>query len=416
MKTNKITAVPRLRFPEFQGDGDWEIKQLGKVATFSKGKGLPKSYIDDKGTLPCIHYGELFTRYSEVINEVISFTNVKEKWVLSEENDVLMPTSDVTPKGLAKASCINKSGIILGGDILVIRTDKSIINGEFLSRYIRLREQKVLQYVTGSTVYHLYASAINKLPLYLPHYNEQQKIADCSSSLDTLIQAENEQLNALKEYKAGLIQQLFPAEGETTPKRRFAEFEDDGDWEEVKLGELCKILMCKRVFTDQTNSLRGVPFYKIGTLGSSPDAFISRDLYEDYKSRYNFPKKGEVLLTCSGTVGKTIIYDGEDAYYQDSNIVWLDNPKQRIKNELLYYIVSNINWGILNSTTITRIYGDDLRRLNIQFPSSSKEQQKIVDCLFSLDNLIQAKDNQIDALKEHKRGLMQQLFPVMDGE
>lgn len=235
MKTNKPKAVPKLRFSEFKGDRDWEVKELGTVATFSKGKGLPKSYIDNKGTLPCIHYGELFTRYSEVIDNIVSYTNVKENWVLSEENDVLMPTSDVTPNGLAKASCINKSGVILGGDILIIKTEKESINGEFLSRYIRFREQKVLQYVSGSTVYHLYASAINKLPLYLPRYKEQQKIADCLSSLDALIKTKTEQLNTLKDYKGGLLQQLVPAQGETIPKRRFAEFKNAEDWEEVSL-------------------------------------------------------------------------------------------------------------------------------------------------------------------------------------
>lgn len=197
------------------------------------------------------------------------------------------------------------------------------------------------------------------------------------------------------------------------PKLRFPEFRDVGEWEKKKLGNYCEVLMCKRIFSEETNDKCGVPFYKIGTLGKVPDAFITEDIYLTYKSNYPFPRKGEILITCSGTVGKCIIYTGEEAYFQDSNIVWLDNPSNVITNDLLYYIIGNIDWKKLNSTTITRIYGSDLRNLLVVFPEDMAEQLRIAGCLSSLDKLITAHDKKLDALKLYKKGLMQQLFPAV---
>ena len=119
------------RLPGFLGE--WKMKRLGDVATFHKGKGLPKSALDPYGATPCIHYGELFTQYRETIGEIISRTNTSDATFRSAANDVLMPTSDVTPRGLAKASCVRTGGVILGGDILVIRSDTKLIFGSFLS-------------------------------------------------------------------------------------------------------------------------------------------------------------------------------------------------------------------------------------------------------------------------------------------
>ena len=205
-------TTPRLRFPEFREAGAWEVKQLGEVCCFLKGKGLPKTAITPHGVAPCIHYGELFTDYGEVIRDTKSYTDSTNNCVKSEEEDVLMPTSDVTPNGLAKASCIKEKGVVLGGDILIIRANKQLAFGEFLSRYIRYKEQDVLRYVSGTTVFHLYSSSISKLKIALPELEEQQKIAYCLSSLDEVIGLESDKLDALKNLKKGLMQQLFPQE------------------------------------------------------------------------------------------------------------------------------------------------------------------------------------------------------------
>tara|TARA_B100002049_G_scaffold222489_2_gene192383 strand:+ start:81 stop:1346 length:1266 start_codon:yes stop_codon:yes gene_type:complete len=200
-------TVPEIRFDEFSGD--WESKTLGSVASFYKGKGLPKSSIQDDGVYSCIHYGELFTKYSEVIEMVTSRTSQNDNF-LSVSNDVLMPTSDVTPKGLVKPCCVKQSGVVLGGDILVIRpNDKNLIDGAFLSRFIRTREQQVLQNVTGSTVFHLYASSIENLEIAFSSIEEQKAIANYFQKLDLLISQNNQQITKIKNIKQACLDKMF---------------------------------------------------------------------------------------------------------------------------------------------------------------------------------------------------------------
>lgn len=191
------------------------------------------------------------------------------------------------------------------------------------------------------------------------------------------------------------------------PNLRFPEFQ--GEWEKCKLGDLCNVLMCKRILASQTNTEEGVPFYKIGTIGNAPDAYISKELFDDYKTKYNYPHKGEVMITCAGTVGKCVIYDGKDAYYQDSNIVWIDNPSQCISNSFLYHLLAIVDWRKLNSTTIIRIYNDDLRNLKLSYPQI-EEQQWISRLLSLLDERIATQNKIIDKLQSLIKGIGKQLF------
>ena len=167
--------------------------------------------------------------------------------------------------------------------------------------------------------------------------------------------------------------------------------------------------MCKRILASQTNTEGGVPFYKIGTIGSAPDAYISKELFDDYKAKYNYPHKGEVMITCAGTVGKCVTYDGKDAYYQDSNIVWIDNPSQHISNGFLYHLLANVDWRKLNSTTIIRIYNDDLRNLKLSYPQI-EEQKKISRLLFLLDERIATQSKIIEDLKKLKSAIIEEHY------
>ena len=167
--------------------------------------------------------------------------------------------------------------------------------------------------------------------------------------------------------------------------------------------------MCKRIFANQTSEQGDVPFYKIGTIGAEPDAYISRELFDEYKAKYNYPREGEVMVTCAGTVGKTIVFDGKDSYYQDSNIVWLSNPKQLYLNSFLNYFLSRVNWNKLNSTTITRIYNDNLRELDIKYPSV-KEQEKIVSLLSLLDQRISVQSKVIERYESLIKALRHHIF------
>ena len=200
-------TTPEIRFKGFEGD--WVEKRLGEVATFLKGRGLPKSALVPNGAEPCIHYGELFTRYPEIIGEIISRTNSSLDAFRSNANDVLMPTSDVTPRGLAKASCLTVGGVILGGDILVIRSEAKQIYGSFLSYFIRREEDQVLQFVRGSTVFHLYGSDMKNFIFSMPSVSEQTAIATYFRTLDALITQHATQLQKLQQLKSACLEKMF---------------------------------------------------------------------------------------------------------------------------------------------------------------------------------------------------------------
>ncbi len=202
-------TVPRLRFPEFREMGEWEEKKIGQIADLYKGKGISKSDIVVGGVQPCIRYGELYTLYGEVINNVISKTNISASDLfLSNGNDVIIPASGETKIDIATASCVIHDNIALGGDLNVIRSNQ---NGIFLSYYLNgTLRNKIAKVAQGDTVVHLYPSQLQLIDLAIPSEQEQQKIADCLSSLDDLISAQNQKVDALKRYKKGLMQQLFP--------------------------------------------------------------------------------------------------------------------------------------------------------------------------------------------------------------
>ena len=171
--------------------------------------------------------------------------------------------------------------------------------------------------------------------------------------------------------------------------------------------------MCKRIMAAQTNTENGVPFYKIGTIGGKADAYISKELFDEYKTKYSFPRKGEVMITCAGTVGKCIIYNGEDSYYQDSNIVWIDNPNEILSNDFLYHLLCKVNWSHLNSTTIVRIYNDDLRNLKLYYPRHN-EQKKITHFLQLINERIATQNKIIEKLESLIRGIYKTLLGESD--
>lgn len=195
------------RLPGFSGD--WTAASLADLATFHKGRGLPKSQLMVHGPRPCIHYGELFTRYPATIREVLSRTGEAVDCPSSEANDVLMPTSDVTPRGLAKASCVMQAGVAIGGDILVIRPDPQVLVGSFLSHMVRHEEAQVLRLVTGSTVFHLYAADMKRFEFRLPSTEEQRAIVEVIDSMEAEIEALDAKLTKARHLKQAMMQALL---------------------------------------------------------------------------------------------------------------------------------------------------------------------------------------------------------------
>ncbi|EJB12481.1 type I R-M system specificity subunit [Helicobacter pylori CPY1313] len=169
------------------------------------------------------------------------------------------------------------------------------------------------------------------------------------------------------------------------------------------MGDIGKPCMCKRVMKHQTTRYGEIPFYKIGTFGNTADAFISKKLFLEYKTKYSFPKKGDILISASGTIGRAVIYDGKPAYFQDSNIVWIDNDETLVKNDFLFYAYSNVKWNT-EHTTILRLYNDNFRNTLIPLPSLN-EQSAIANILSDLDRYLCA----LDALILKKEGVKKSL-------
>lgn len=236
--------------------------------------------------------------------------------------------------------------------------------------------------------------------------DEQRKIAALLTEVDNLISASADEVEALKSFKQGMLQKMFPKAGEKAPEIRFPGF--TGDWEEKMLGDIGRVAMCKRVFKDQTSASGEIPFYKIGTFGGTPDAFISRELFEEYKEKYSYPEKGDILISASGSIGRTVEFTGKDEYFQDSNIVWLMHDNS-ITNRFLKHLYEVIKWSGIEGTTIKRLYNDIILNTKVLIPST-QEQGEIAAMLDGIDNLITLHQRELDGYKQLKKGLLQQMF------
>jgi type I restriction enzyme S subunit len=245
---------------------------------------------------------------------------------------------------------------------------------------------------------------------------EQQKIADCLASLDERITLEAQKLDTLKTHKKGLMQQLFPAEGETLPKLRFPEFRDAGEWEEKSLKQISSAIF-DGTHQTPTYTKEGIPFFSVeNIISGNKNKFISKEDYLIATSK-NKPEKGDVLITRIGNIGFSTIVDWD---YEFSIYVTLAVVKKAEQFDSYYlhsffqserYQTEIRSKSLLNAVPC-KINMDELRETKVLLPTP-KEQQKIANCLTSLDDLITAQTQKLAALKTHKKGLMQQLFPVL---
>lgn len=179
-------------------------------------------------------------------------------------------------------------------------------------------------------------------------------------------------------------------------------------WKNVKIGNICKIKMCKRILKEQTNNKGEIPFYKIGTFGGEADAFISKEIFDDYVSKYSYPNKNEVLISCAGTIGKVVMFDGKPSYFQDSNIVWLQNDESEISNKFLFYTLQKYDWSKIETKggTIKRIYNPDLEKANIILPPI-EAQEKIVQAINNIEQNINNLQTNLENLKLQQNQILQ---------
>lgn len=360
-----------------------EWKKLGEVCEIKRGTTLAKSDKDINGNIPIILYGELYTTYGNYINTIASYTTIEKasKGTVAKNGDILLPISSTTKEAkIGKASAISvDTTIYIGGDAIILSHTQVpgylvyLLNGSWF-------EKLKMKCVTGTTIMHLSPKKLSNILIPLPPLSVQHKIVEILDKF-TALEAELEaELDCRKRQYEYYRNQLLSFDMLNRGGQKL------NSVNVMTLGEIGEIRMCKRILKGQTSTCGDVPFYKIGTFGKTPNAFISKKLFTEYKIKYSYPKIGEVLISASGTIGKTVIFDGQDAYFQDSNIVWIENDESMALNKYLYYCYQVIKWKTAEGGTINRLYNDIIKKTQIPLPPLSV-QREIVEILDKFDTL-----------------------------
>lgn len=380
--------VPKLRFKEFCGE--WEEERLGDVAEIYKGNTLSKSDLRDEG-YPCILYGELYTKYGEIIERVYSKTNRTDKNLFrGKNNDVLIPSSGETAIDISTASCLKCDNVYIGGDLNVIRCND--INGSFLSYNLNHKQKNsIAKFAQGVSVVHIYGDSLRKLKIKIPSLPEQTKIADFLSTVDDKIQNQQDKITHLENIKKGFMQKIFS---------RKIRFKDDGGeefpkWGEKKLGNICNITTGKL----DANAMNKDGKYRFYTCAA-----------EYYRiNSYAFDTEALIISGNGANVGYIHYYKGKFNAYQRTYI--LDNFFYDIKYIKIYldkYLHKRIE-NEKKAGNTPYIVLSTLYNMKIELPCL-EEQTKIADFISSFDEKISTEKEILEHLKELKKGLLQQMF------
>ena len=420
MTNKKNKLIPKLRFPEFENDGEWEnvsIENVGNVVTGNTPSKKESSFWG--GNNIWITAQDFKGKY--IYDSVLKLTNEgREKVRIIPKNSVLVTCiASIGLNGINKVECSTNQQI----NSIICNSSYSY---NFVYYAIESNLVRLKRFAGQTAVPIITKSAFEKFNILTPpSLEEQQKIANCLSSLDELIEAQEEKLKLLKEHKKGLMQQLFPqandnrdiTRGGNLPKLRFPEFINDGAWEEKTLGEISFSIFDGTHQTPKYTE-EGIPFFSVENLISkNKNKFISKEDYLILTAK-NKPEKDDILITRIGNIGFSTVVSWD---YEFSIYVTLATVKKSdkfIPHYLNGYFQSEVyqkeirSKSLLNAVPM-KINMNDLRNTKVLLPTI-KEQQKIADCLSSLDETIEAQDQKIELLKQHKKGLMQGLFPVMN--
>lgn len=402
-----MSKAPKLRFPGF--NREWIEKTLGDIVDFHKGKGLSKANLSDsENGFPCILYGELYTKYKEVITNVASKADYDNKGNMfwSKNNDVLIPSSGETAEDIASGTAtILLDDVALGGDINVLRPYQDIIKGPFLSYSLNYPKQKDFQRIAqGASVIHLYASTLKDLTIKIPTPEEQAKITNFFSLIDSKIEKQEQKVEALKEYKKGFMQKIFSQE---------IRFKDENgeeypEWKEILIGD---------VFDERSengyNDLELVSVTINEGVKKRSEIEIKDNSSED-KSKYKIVEMGDIVYNSM-------------RMWQGANGV---SPYRGITSPAYTVLKNKINicsifFGYLFKTPKMiyqfRRYSQGLTSdtWNLKYPQLTKitikvpvftEQIKIANFLSILDQKIDKERKKLEAFNDMKMGLLQQMF------
>ena len=388
----KKSDAPAIRFKGFSDA--WEQRKFEEIAVRS-------SVICSDDTLPRVEYEDIVSGTGRLNKDIYAKQSIKSG-IAFHQGDVLygklrpylqnwlLPTFD----GLAV------------GDFWVLQPQNA--DSSFLYRLIQSRQfDEVANQSTGTKMPRADWKLVSKTVFSIPsNISEQAAIGTYFTALDSLITLHQRKFEKLTNVKKSMLEKMFPQNGSSYPEIRFKGFTDP--WEQRKLGEIGSVSMCRRIFKEQTSETGDIPFYKIGTFGADPDAFISRELFEEYKSKYPYPQKGDILISASGSIGRAVEFAGNNEYFQDSNIVWL-NHDERLSNPFLKCFYSVVKWAGIEGSTIKRLYNDNILNTVICMPSVP-EQKRIGLFFENLDNLITLHQRELEKLQNIKKSMLEKMF------
>ena len=359
---------------------------LGEIGQFIRGNGLQKKDFIETG-FPAIHYGQIYTKYGLSADETFTYISeeLAKKLRKAERNDLLLATTSENDDDVVKPLAWLGNQSAISGDMMLFRHEQNVkyLAHYFLTEAFQAQKKK---YITGAKVRRVSSGDLSKIVVPIPCPDNPEKslaiqveivrILDAFTAMTAELTAE---LNLRKKQYNYYRDQLLSFE--------------DGNVEWKTLGWIGEVRMCKRIMKNETSDIGDIPFFKIGTFGKEPNAYISRDTFEEYKSKYNYPRVGEILISASGTIGRAVIFNGEDAYFQDSNIVWLENDESKVLNKYLFYFYQIANWNVSDGGVIKRLYNDNIKKTLIPVPypddpeRSLAEQSRVVAILDKFNTL-----------------------------
>jgi len=365
---------------------EWKSEELNKICNVDYGTRVVRK--KDGGTKYPVYGGGGATFFMDEFNREDQLTVAR--FAMSE-----------------KCTRFVKNKFFLNDSGLTVRPkDTSKILQKFLDLQFVFLNDYIYSLARGTAQKNLDVPAFRRLKISYPDSIEEQKhivkiLDGVFESISKSVEAAEKNLENAKELFESCLEEVFSNPGE--------------GWEEKKLGEVGKVSMCKRIFKAQTTSKGDVPFYKIGTFGKAPNAFIPNKIYNEYKEKFSFPKKGDILISASGTIGRRVRYDGEPAYFQDSNIVWIDNDEKQVLNDYLYHFYSACKWKTTSKgATISRLYNDNLKQIKFSHPRSTQEQRQLISKIDALSKEIKELETiykrKIESLDELKKSILKKAF------
>lgn len=397
---------PKIRFKGYEDD--WEQRKLDNVAEFSKGRGYSKGDLIELGT-PIILYGRLYTNYETSISDVDTYVEAKDGSVYSRGGEVIVPASGESAEDIARAATVDKSGILLGGDLNVVMPNEDINSG-FLAISISNGnpQRELAKRAQGKSVVHIHNEEIRNLRVPFPIKVEQNKIVEYFFNLDHLITLHQRKCEETKSLKKYMLQKMFPENGKCVPEIRFSGFSDD--WEQRKFGDL----YCK-VSEKNDLSFGSDKIISVANMYFKEDV---KDSSEEYMRTYNVMRLGDIAFEgnksknyAHGRFVENTIGDGIVSHVFD-----VFRPIAEYDLYFWKYLINNedVMGRIMTrctkaSTMMTNLVTNDFLKEEIMVPSLD-EQRKIGKYLDDLDNLITLHQHKCDELQKLKKFMLQNMF------